>query len=104
LAQLALQLRLVPADEDVPTAVHAAQAWLRSHRRWLVVFDNAEDASAVHEWLPDGPGQVVFTSRSGSWAGTAVPVEVDVTARAESIALLRGLAPALVVWNLCVLD
>jgi hypothetical protein len=40
-------------------------------------------------------GHLLVTSRSGSWAGTAVPVEVDVLARAESVAFLRRLIPSI---------
>ena len=40
-------------------------------------------------WLPGGGGHVLITSRERSWAEIAAPVEVDVLARAESVAILR---------------
>ena len=44
-------------------------------------------------WLPEGPGQVLITSRNPAWRGIAATVGVREFTRAESIALLRRLAP-----------
>ena len=63
---------------------------LREQGRWLLVFDNAEQPEDVLGWLPGGGGHVLITSREQRWAEVAVPVEVDVLARAESVAMLRG--------------
>ena len=63
--------------------------------RWLVVFDNAEDPRALSRFLPEGPGQVLITSRNPAWRGIAATVGVREFTRAESIALLRRLAPDL---------
>ena len=63
--------------------------------RWLVVFDNAEDPRALSRLLPEGPGQVLITSRNPAWRGIAATVGVREFTRAESIALLRRLAPDL---------
>ena len=40
-------------------------------------------------WLPGGGGHVLITSREQGWAEIAAPVEVDVLARAESVAILQ---------------
>ena len=83
------------AAEVVRRAVLAA---LRESGRWLLVFDNAEHPEDVMGWLPGGGGHVLITSREHRWAEVAVPVEVDVLARAESMAILQarvhGLAEA----------
>jgi tetratricopeptide (TPR) repeat protein len=72
-------------------AVRAAVlADLHQRGRWLLVFDNAEDPADVRSWLPGGGGHVLITSRVRSWAEIAVAVEVDVLARAESMAILAG--------------
>jgi hypothetical protein len=92
---LAVQRGAATTGVDVPSGVNAVRGWLRGRGRWLVVFDNAEDAAAVRGWLPDGPGHVLVTSRSSAWGAVATAVEVDVFARAESVALLRQLAPTL---------
>jgi hypothetical protein len=72
-------------------AVRAAVlANLHRRDRWLIVFDNAETPADVRPWLPGGEGHVLITSRERAWAELAAPVEVDVLARAESVAILRG--------------
>jgi Tetratricopeptide repeat len=68
---------------------------LRERERWLLVFDNAESPQDIAGWLPGGNGHVLITSRSQGWEEVAVPVEVDVLARAESVALLTGRVPGL---------
>ena len=70
-------------------------AALREGGRWLLVFDNAEQAEDVMEWLPGGGGHVLITSRQHRWTEVAVPVEVDVLARAESVAMLQARLPGL---------
>ena len=71
-------------------AVRAAVlAELHQRDRWLLIFDNAETPADVRPWLPGGGGHVLITSRERAWTEIAAPVEVDVLARAESVALLR---------------
>ena len=67
----------------------AVLAALRARERWLLVFDNVEAPEDVAPWLPGGAGHVLITSRSGGWEELAVPVEVGVLARDESVAILR---------------
>jgi hypothetical protein len=61
---------------------------LRDRGRWLLVFDNAENPADITGWLPGG-GHVLITSRAHRWAEIAAPVEVNVLARAESVAILQ---------------
>ena len=68
---------------------------LHQRGRWLLVFDNAEGPAAITPWLPGGIGHVLITSRARAWAELAAPVEVDVLARAESVALLRHRVPGI---------
>jgi hypothetical protein len=63
---------------------------LRERERWLLVFDNAQSPDDVTGWLPGGGGHVLITSRERNWAEIAASVEVDVLARAESVAILHG--------------
>jgi hypothetical protein len=63
--------------------------------RWLVVFDNAEDPREVDRFLPDGPSQVVITSRNAAWRRVATPIGVREFTRTESVTLLRSLLPEL---------
>ena len=78
--------------EEVRAAVLAD---LRQRGRWLLVFDNAEKPADITGWLPGGAGHVLITSRERTWAEVAAPVEVDVLARDESVALLHHRVPGL---------
>jgi tetratricopeptide (TPR) repeat protein len=95
LAELALALDLTTATDPVGVGVARLMGELARRDRWLVVFDNAEDPRAVSQFLPEGPGQVLITSRNPAWRGIAATVEVREFTRAESITLLRRLAPDL---------
>ncbi|GHG20418.1 MULTISPECIES: FxSxx-COOH system tetratricopeptide repeat protein [Amycolatopsis] len=91
LTELAQHLRLPGADEAI-TAVPAVREALRlgrPYRRWLLVFDSAEDPAMVRQFFPvDGPGQILVTSRNPGWAAIARPLEVAVFEREESKNLL----------------
>lgn len=74
------------------TAVPAVLETLRTgmpDRRWILVFDNAEDPAVVRQFLPRGLGHVVVTSRNSEWGTVARTVEVNLFTRAESKELLR---------------
>jgi hypothetical protein len=45
---------------------------------------------ALSRFLPEGPGQVLITSRNPAWRGIAATVGVREFTRAESIAASRG--------------
>ena len=94
-AALADALGCAPADPGLTTAGRAAVAELRKRHRWLLVFDNAENPEDVAGWLPGGSGHVLITSRTRRWAEIAVPMEIDVLARPDSVAILRDRVPGL---------
>jgi tetratricopeptide (TPR) repeat protein len=93
LAELALALDLTGVTAPAGVGVARLLGELARRGRWLVVFDNAENPRALSRLLPEGPGQVLITSRNPAWRGIAVAVGVREFTRAESIGLLRGLAP-----------
>jgi hypothetical protein len=95
LAELALALDLTTATAPAVVGVARLLGELARRERWLLVFDNAEDTRALSRWLPDGPGQVLITSRNPAWRGIAATVGVREFSRVESITLLRRLAPEL---------
>jgi tetratricopeptide (TPR) repeat protein len=95
LAECALALSLTAATTPVGVGVARLLGELARRDRWLVVFDNAEDPRALSRFLPEGPGQVLITSRNPAWRGIADVVRVREFARAESTGLLRRLAPGL---------
>ena len=97
-AALGTALGCVQSGAGTEAVRAAVLAELRDRGRWLLVFDNAESPADIRPWLPGGGGHVLITSRERGWAEIAAPVEVDVLARAESVAILQdrvaGLAGA----------
>jgi NB-ARC domain-containing protein len=89
LAALGAALRCAEPGADDATVRQAVVGELRGRERWLLVFDNAENPEDIRGWLPGGAGHVLITSRAGGWDEVAVPVEMDVLDRDESITLLR---------------
>ena len=88
-AALGAALGCVQAGAGVEAVRSAVLGELRDRGRWLLVFDNAETPADIRPWLPGGNGHVLITSRERAWAELAVPVEVDVLSRDESVALLQ---------------
>jgi hypothetical protein len=94
-AALGTELGLAGRFGDSTAVARLVKAHLRTHDRWLVVFDNAESPADIRNWLPSGPGHVVITSRHPMWGQLAQPFEVDVLRRSESVELLTAHYPAL---------
>ena len=95
LAELAGELGCAESGAGLEATRRAVLGELRQRDRWLLILDNANEPSGVINVLPSGRGHVLITSRTHSWAEVAVPVEVDVMARAESVAILRNRVPRL---------
>ncbi len=89
-AALGRELRCVEPGAGIEAVRSAVLGELRDRGGWLLVFDNAQDPADITGWLPGGGGHVLITSRERKWAEIAVPVEVDVLARTESVALLHN--------------
>lgn len=97
LARLAGPLGL-PAAENIEETVQSVLDALRRgepYRRWLLVFDNADDPEDLREYLAQGPGHVLLTSRNLDWSRQANAVEVGAFSREESVAFLRKRVPSL---------
>ncbi|MFG1917460.1 FxSxx-COOH system tetratricopeptide repeat protein [Micromonospora sp. NPDC048898] len=95
LTALGLSTGWVTTTPDTATAARQVLRHLRETDNWLIVFDNVEAPEDVVPWLPQGPGHVIITSRNPGWRQVAILLDVDVFDRAESVALLRHLAPEL---------
>lgn len=97
LADLAQRMGLPPGDSVDDTVASVLDALRRGdpYQRWLLVFDNADSPADVEQFLPQGPGHVLLTSRNLAWGRQANTVEVGVFSRPESVALLRRRVPAL---------
>jgi len=88
-AALASVLGFANPGGDLEQLQRTVLSTLWERDRWLLIFDNAENAEALAKWLPGGNGHVLITSRTHRWAEVAVPVEVNVMTRAESVAILQ---------------
>ncbi|MDG4784477.1 FxSxx-COOH system tetratricopeptide repeat protein [Micromonospora sp. WMMD1102] len=90
LAKLAGQLKL----QSGPTVNEQVDAVLQALRqgdlfpRWLIIFDNPEEPEQLREFLPDGPGDVIVTTRNQSWTHVAEYLEIGVFERTESVELI----------------
>ena len=63
------------------------------YKRWLLIFDNADQPEELKDIFPRGPGDVLITSRNPRWESVVQTVQVDVFTRAESIAFLNKRVP-----------
>jgi tetratricopeptide (TPR) repeat protein len=96
LAQLARSLGLCGPADPVDVAVARLRGTLHDTGRWLLVFDNAEDAASLQPFLPTGTtGNVLITSRNPDWRGVATPLPLAQFAATESISLLQARVPGL---------
>jgi tetratricopeptide (TPR) repeat protein len=73
-------------------ALRRGEPW----RRWLLIYHNAVEPSALAGLVPDltSFGHVLVTTRDAAWADTARPVRVEALSRAESMEYLRRRLPA----------
>ncbi len=89
-AALAQPLALPEKEEaDQNLAIAAVRHWLNHHDGWLLVFDNAPEAEALHGYLPQATtGHVLITSRNPNWRRLAQPFAVSNFAPEEAIDFL----------------
>lgn len=98
LAALAIRLGLEAAQvTGIEGATQAALDALRRgdpYRRWLLIFDNADQPEEIMDLIPrDGPGDVLITSRNHRWQSVIDTVAMDVFTRAESMEFLTKRVP-----------
>lgn len=89
LEQLAGQLGIRPGDNAQQTARLVLDALATGVRKWLLVYDNANDLDSIDEYVPSTGGDVVVTTRNREWAAVGLSIEVDVFEPHESVDLLR---------------
>ena len=93
------QLLGLRSRESIPETAQAVREALRlgqPHKRWLLVFDNADSPNQVKDFFPGGSfGHIIVTTRNPMWAKVAEPLEIDVFSRDESLDLLRRRVPEL---------
>lgn len=92
LTELAQRLQL-PGSAEANTAIPTVREALRigePSRKWLLVFDSAENPDVVRQFFPASEfGTILITSRNPNWANLARPLEIAVFQREESKELLN---------------
>ena len=76
---IAMLLDLVEKSEKEPyRAINAVKRWLKDHRNWLLILDNADDLAAVCDILPlQGQGHTLLTTRATALGRLAKRVEIE---------------------------
>jgi tetratricopeptide (TPR) repeat protein len=88
-AELAAALALAEREtREQAVVVAAVRRWLEQNTGWLLVFDNAGNRAAVRDYVPQGQGAVIITSREPVWSGVATPLGLQVLAPEEAVAFL----------------
>jgi hypothetical protein len=92
LARLAERLGLPGATATgIETAAAATLDALRRgepYRRWLLIFDNADQPEELNDLIPRGTGDVLVTSRNPQWDAFIASEPLDVFSREESVDFL----------------
>src|ERR1044072_3119771 len=81
-------------DETVRIVLDALRQG-RPYQRWLIVFDNVDRPEDIRDFIPQGAGHVLLTSRHQAGNTEAQAVQLWVFTRAESVALLPRRVPQL---------
>jgi len=76
----------LPKMDSPDQVVNAVKRWLGQNRKWLLIFDNAQDSDALNRFLPQGGGgHVLITSRNPNWGSVAKVLPVEVFEPAEAV-------------------
>ncbi|MFF6782606.1 FxSxx-COOH system tetratricopeptide repeat protein [Streptomyces sp. NPDC012510] len=88
-----------PGGDDMALACQEAVRMLGRGvptKRWLLVFDNADNPEELTRYFPTGGGgHILVTSRNQAWATQGASLAVDVFLRQESVEHLSLRAPGL---------
>ncbi|WP_409000446.1 FxSxx-COOH system tetratricopeptide repeat protein [Streptomyces europaeiscabiei] len=98
LAELGAEIGATGGDDITLVSQEAVHMLARDvpTKRWLLVFDNADDPADLTRFLPrGGSGHILVTSRNQAWASQAESLPVAVFTREESIEHLSRRAPGL---------
>ena len=94
-AELAAQVDVAKPDAGAEVNARYALEYLRTHDRWLIVLDNAEDPKQLRTWLPEGSGHVLITARDPAWKRIVPDLALGVFSREESLTYLNRQLPML---------
>ena len=64
--------------QDQNKAVEAVKRWLKEHRDWLLILDNADDLAMVREFIPLAfGGYILLTTRAQAMGRLAHRIEIE---------------------------
>ncbi|GAB3932792.1 hypothetical protein GCM10027614_02620 [Micromonospora vulcania] len=90
LGALAAEIKAVDSTGAAEAALEALTAPGGPFQRWLLIYDNADDADVLTGLRPrDGVGHVLITSRDDGSSGLPSPLELAAFTGDESVAMLR---------------
>ncbi|MCZ7422988.1 FxSxx-COOH system tetratricopeptide repeat protein [Verrucosispora sp. WMMA2121] len=90
LGELAQEINVADSVGAAEAAVAALSTPRSAFARWLLIYDNADDAEVLAGLLPrPGIGHVLFTSRDDGSSNLPAPLEVAAFTGDESTAMLR---------------
>ncbi len=94
---LAHLLQLPEKDEhDHNRVLTAVKHWLATHQEWLLILDNTDDITVLHDMLPtERSGHLLLTSRAQAWGSLAQCIEVETMGMAEGALFLLHRAKCL---------
>jgi len=77
--------------EDLMVAASAVLAWLTTHMKWLLIFDNIDDLAMLPPFLPPAlGGHILLTTRAQATGGLAQRIDVEcMTSEVGALFLLR---------------
>lgn len=90
---LGLASALATGIDAAATAVLDALRRGEPFSRWLLIFDNADQPEDLQPLIPQGPGDVLITSRNHRWQSVIDTVPMDVFTRTESKEFLTKRVP-----------
>ncbi|MFI1988312.1 FxSxx-COOH system tetratricopeptide repeat protein [Actinoplanes sp. NPDC020271] len=95
LAELGRALHLESGDnlDEAVRIVLDALRQGRPYQRWLIIFDNVDRPEDIRDFIPQGAGHVLLTSRNQAWNQEAHALQLGVFTLEESVALLRRRVP-----------
>jgi tetratricopeptide (TPR) repeat protein len=82
--RLGLEASPTAGNDGLIEALRDALRRGEPYRRWLLVFDNADQPEDIQELIPAGPGDVLITSRNHRWESVIRTVPMDVFRPEES--------------------
>ncbi|MBS4169509.1 FxSxx-COOH system tetratricopeptide repeat protein [Neochlamydia sp. AcF95] len=74
-------------EKEDKALVKKVHCYLKENPGWLLIFDDAENATTLNSWLPESGGHLLITSRKPNWPNAQV-FTLGVFKREESIELI----------------